>query len=265
MQKQFQYHNSTIHYNTYGQGKAVILIHGFAEDNSIWREQVNYLQQHCLVITPDLPGSGNSNLLKGVNTTIEDYARVIDAMLLNENIESCIMVGHSMGGYVTLAFAELYPQKLVGFGFVNSTAFADSEEKKETRQKGIAFIKEHGVATFLKNTTANLFSAKTKIERPELVTQLIEKGSLSEKEALIQYYQAMIKRPERTDILKNSPVPVLFVAGTEDAAAPLDDVLQQVQLPKISAIHILKDVGHMSMIEKPAEVNEHLLRFIKFV
>ena len=98
-----------------------------------------------------------------------------------------------------------------------------------------------------------------------MVTELVEKGKLFTKEALIQYYRAMIKRPDRTEILKKSSVPVLFVAGTEDAAAPFADVLQQVQLPKISAIHILKEVGHMSMLERPAAVNEHLLQFLKLV
>jgi len=264
MQKQFQYKSTNISYNIHGKGKAVVLIHGFAEDSEVWNEQVNFLQKNCQLIIPDLPGSGKSGFLSEENAVIEDYAKIINALLENEQINNCIMIGHSMGGYVTLAFADLFPGKLNGFGFVHSTAFADDEKKKEARAKGIKFIEEHGVYSFLKNTTPNLFAQKFKDEQPEKISELIEKGKLFTKEALIQYYRIMINRPDRTNVLTNSNVPVLFVIGTEDVAAPMQDLLQQVHLPKVSDIHIIKEAGHMSMLEKPLELNEKLLQFINF-
>jgi len=167
-----------------------------------------------------------------------------------------------MGGYITLAFAERFPGKLKGFGFVHSTAFADNEEKKATRKKGIKFIEEHGAYAFIKNTTPNLFSASTKKQHPEKVEDLIEQGKSFSEEALVQYYTSMMNRPDRTAVLAEAVVPVLFIIGTEDTAAPLDDLLKQVHLPKMADINIIEDAGHMSMLEKPDILNKHLLDYI---
>ncbi|MEJ7828396.1 MAG: alpha/beta hydrolase, partial [Segetibacter sp.] len=144
-------------------------------------------------------------------------------------------------------------------------AFEDSGEKKLMRQKGIQLMEEYGVFPFLKNTTPNLFFNKFKQEHPEIVDALIEKGKKFTTLALVQYYKAMMNRPNRTEVLKTSEVPVFFVIGSEDVAAPLNDLLEQVHLPGVSHIHILEDIGHMSMLEAPDELNKHLLKFIEAV
>ena len=243
----------------------VVLLHGFAEDSTIWNEQMNFLQDYCRLIIPDLPGSGKSSMLQKDHVGIEDYAACINALLEKEGIEKCILLGHSMGGYIALAFAEKFGHKLQGFGLVHSTAFADNEEKKSNRIKGIKLMEEYGVYPFLKNTTPNLFSPDYKNKHPEKVNELIENGKNFSVEALVQYYTAMMNRPDRTEVLAESKVPVLFIMGSEDTAAPLDDLLKQVYLPKISHIHIIGGVGHMGMWEKPDEVNHYLLDFIKSV
>jgi len=265
MEKKFLWQDSEIYYKVMGEGQPVVLLHGFAEDSNIWNEQVSFLQQYCKLIIPDLPGSGKSGILKKNNVTIDDYATCVYALLQNENIDKCILLGHSMGGYITLAFAEIFPKNLQAFGFVHSTAFADNEEKKSSRQKGIQMMEEYGTYAFLKNTTPNLFSDQYKKQHPEKVSQLIEQGKNFSKESLIQYYTAMMNRPDRTEILKRSEVPVLFIIGAEDKAAPLDDLLQQVHLPKISYLHIIEGVGHMGMWEEAEKVNNYLLEFIKEV
>lgn len=265
MEKQFQYQGAKIYYQVTGEGQPVVLLHGFAEDQTIWAEQIPFLQQHCQLIVPDLPGSGKSDLLTKQNVTIEDYAECINTLLEFENVEKCILLGHSMGGYITLALAELHPNKLAAFGFVHSTAFADNEDKKNTRKKAIKLIDEFGVYSFLKNTTPNLFSDTYKKEHPERVSAFIKQGRKFSKEALVQYYTAMMNRPDRTHVLKASKVPVLFVIGSEDTAAPLNDLLKQVHLPSISFIHVIESAGHMSMWEKTEELNSHLLNFIRSV
>jgi pimeloyl-ACP methyl ester carboxylesterase len=262
MEKKFQYLEKEVFYKVIGEGTPVVLLHGFAEDSNIWNEQVLFLQKHCRLIIPDLPGSGRSGMLEKNNITIEDYAACINALLDNECIDRCILIGHSMGGYITLAFAEMYAEKLLAFGFVHSSAFADNEEKIASRKKGIEMMEEYGVFPFLKNTIPNLFSENYKKQHAERVSELIEQGKKFSKEALIQYYTAMMKRAGRTKVLEKSKVPVLFIIGSEDKAAPLDDLLQQVHLPKISYIHILQGCGHMSMWEKADELNNYLLGFI---
>jgi pimeloyl-ACP methyl ester carboxylesterase len=261
MEKYFQYGNTAIHYIVEGQGKHVVLLHGFAEDAHIWDSQIDFLKDHCHIIAIDLPGSGKSEMLQKEDTTIEDYADCIYALLQQEKIDNCILLGHSLGGYITLAFAEKYPS-LAGFGLVHSTAFADSEEKKGVRRKGIEMLGQYGSYPFVKNTTPNLFSARYKLHHAERVKTLSESGNNFSQQALQQYYAAMMNRPDRTHVLSGSKVPVLFILGREDVAAPLNDLLQQVHLPQISYIHILENTGHMGMWEATELVNSYLLEFI---
>lgn len=108
----------------------LVLLHGFAEDSSLWDRQKEYLKDKFRLIIPDLPGSGNTPLANDSATSMEGLAAAVKARLDAENIQQCILVGHSMGGYVTLAFAELYPYTLKAFGLFHSTSYADTEEKK---------------------------------------------------------------------------------------------------------------------------------------
>ncbi len=262
MEKKFNYIYIEIFYKVIGKGQSVVLLHGFAEDSNIWNDQVSFLQEYCQLIIPDLPGTGKSGMLPK-NSTIDDYATSVNALLSNESMEKCILLGHSMGGYINLAFAEKYAEKLKAFGFVHSTAFADNDEKKASREKAIQMMEEYGVFPFLKNTTPNLFSENYKKQHSQKVSDLIEQGKNFSTEAMVQYYTAMMNRPDRTEVLAKSKVPVLFIIGSEDKAAPLEDLLKQVSLPEITHIHIMKGVGHMSMWEEAEQLNNYLLEFIK--
>lgn len=263
MKKSIEHKNAQLIYHVYGNGVAVILLHGFAETNSIWNKQAEFLSNFCRLIIPDLPGSGESELAdtSSKNISIDEFAESIHSIIKNEKIEQCIMLGHSMGGYVTLAFAEKYPKKLKAFGLVNSTAFADSEAKKKNRVKGIEFMESNGSYAFLKTTTPGLFADKFKNKHGDVVNALIEEGRQFKKATLQQYYYAMMERPGRTNVLKNNKCPVLFVMGAEDAAAPVNDVLKQVHLPEIAYIHVIENAGHMTMLEVPEKLNRILKDF----
>jgi pimeloyl-ACP methyl ester carboxylesterase len=180
-----------------------------------------------------------------------------------ENIQSCTMLGHSMGGYITLAFAEKYTTTLNGLGLIHSSAYADSAEKKQVREKGIAFIEEKGSYFFLKTLIPQLFAPSFQQTEKEKITLLIEKSAQFDKAVLQQFYRAMINRPDRTALLKGNPLPVLFVMGDKDTAVPLSDVLEQVVLPKHPTVHELIGVGHMSMWEAPDLLNTIIKDFIK--
>ncbi len=263
--KQISFGNKKIFYRAEGSGDAVMLLHGFAEDNRIWNYQAEKLREKFYVIIPDLPGSGASEILEG-EVTIEDYAEVIkaiaDAEIDKTERKTFTLIGHSMGGYITLVFAEKYPELLNSFGLFHSSAFADDEAKKDARSKGIQFIRENGPASFLKTTTANLFSGKTKKENDNLIDDLIDLSKNFSGKTLIQYYGAMMKRPERISVLKSFSKPVLFIVGKEDAAIPLDASLRQCHLPRISTIHVLETSGHMGMWEQPRKSLDFLLEFL---
>src|SRR5215207_7591047 len=132
-----------IFYRIAGMGKPVVFIHGFGEDGRVWDEAIYELKKQFQCIIPDLPGSGNS-IMKNGDWSIEGLAEAVGSILDVEEIPVATMIGHSMGGYVTLAFAEKYPASLNGFALFHSSAFADSEEKRETRKRGIQFIEQHG-------------------------------------------------------------------------------------------------------------------------
>jgi len=262
-EKTIIYQNSGISYRIIGEGKPVLLIHGFAEDSDIWENQVSYLKDNFRLIIPDIPGSGRSQLVPNAN--IETYASIIKEILdaeLREH-ETVNLIGHSMGGYITLAFAEKHPHYLHSFGLFHSSAFADNEEKKQVRAKAIDFINDKGANAFLKTSIPGLFTKAFAEKFPEKINELIEKGKSFSSDALIQYYQAMIARPDRTHVLKSFSKPILFIIGEFDNAIPLQSSLQQCYLPEQSHVHILNQSAHMGMWEETDKSNEILFEFLK--
>jgi pimeloyl-ACP methyl ester carboxylesterase len=264
--KSFLFQKKKIHYRIYGSGKPVMLLHGFGEDSAVWESQIKFLAPHFRLIVPDIPGSGKSALIPNAN--IDTYAEVVKEICDREAKPShdkpeLVLIGHSMGGYITLSFAEKFPHYLSSFGLFHSSAFADTEEKKETRRKAIGFIKDKGAYTFLKTSTPNLFTAEYKEEHPEKVEALIESGKHFIDEALIQYYEAMIERPDRTNILKNFNKPILFIIGQHDQAIPFEASMKQCHLPAQSHVHILRNSAHMGMWEEEEKANNILLDFLQ--
>lgn len=259
------FQDKKIFYRIEGKGKPVFLLHGFGEDGRIWDGQINVLKENYRLIIPDLPGSGQSEMLDG-KRTLMDYVEVVkgiaDQVIRSNGTNQFCMIGHSMGGYITLGFAEKFPELLNSFGLFHSSAFADDEQKIETRNKAIDFIKKNGAEPFLKSSVPDLFSPQTKEKHPELISQLINIAKDISPEALIQYYEAMIVRPDRSSVLKTFPRPVLFIIGKHDKAIPLDISLQQCHLPSVSSVHILENSGHMGMWEEENSSNTFLKEFL---
>ena len=249
-----------ISYTIAGNGKAVVLVHGFGADASVWNEQIEYLKGQYLVIAPDLPGIGASELTSDVS--MEALAEIIKEIIEHEDADQAAIIGHSMGGYAVLAFAEKYPELLTGFGLFHSTSGADNDEKIETRKKGIEFTQKHGATEFLKTTAPKMFSETTKKEHKALYDSFMNQLPAMDKEAVINYYEPMIKRPDRADVLKESEVPVLFIYGEQDEIIPLDKTIEQASFPSLSAVHILKKSGHLGMIEEPAEACKAIEDFL---
>ncbi len=263
LRKQVKYQNNQLSYQVIGSGPVVLLVHGFGEDGAVWENQFEAFPG-CQLIIPDLPGSGASETIEDMS--MEGLAEALKYLIdLELNNNSFIMIGHSLGGYITLAFVEKYPERVAGFGLFHSTAFADNEEKIATRKKGIEFIKTNGAITFLKTSIPNLYAPVTKEKKPELIEQHIQSAQRFTNAALIAYYESMVQRPDRTQILKQTKVPVLFVLGRHDTAIPLQDGLQQGHIPQLSYIHILENSGHMGMIEEINKVNTMLKEFLAII
>lgn len=268
-QKSIVFRNVRINYHiSAGAFPAAMLIHGFGEDGSIWENQVASLKDKFRLIVPDIPGSGHSDQMEvsGPDTRIlDDYAEALQQILLHESITRCTLIGHSMGGYIALAFLRRYNEYVDGIGFVHSSIFDDSEERKELRKKGIAFIQRFGAHEFLKQSIPNLFTGAFVAEHPEAVEKLIHRSWQFSPETLVQYYRAMAARPDSTGLMKNYRKPVLFIIGEEDKSVYLQDSLKQSHIPSVSHITILPGVAHMGMWEAKNQVSASLEEYLNYV
>lgn len=264
-----RFDNKKIFYKIEGKGTPVMFVHGFGEDGNIWKHQIEKFQSDFRMIIPDLPGSGQSELLEG-DRTMEDYAEVLKAiadkeLFLNKNTESFALIGHSMGGYISLAFAKKYGHLLNSFGLFHSSAFADNAEKISTREKSIDFIKKNGAQKFAETTVSNLFSDHTQKIQPQLVKDLVQLAGDLSPDTLVQYSRAMLKRLDTTSVLKSFSKPVLFIIGVHDNAVPLKVSLEQCHLPQVGSIHFLQQTGHVGMWEESALSNLYLYNFLNSV
>lgn len=226
------------------------LIHGFCEDSSVWADFKNRLSKNYRVIVPDLPGYGKSALPKQP-LTIEWMADFVYAILEKENITNPVIIGHSMGGYITLALTEKHPDFPQKIGLFHSHAFADDEEKKKGRRKGIEFVEKNGTRDFVNELVPNLFAEKFRTEHKATVEQQKAYAQMYAAETITAGFNAMILRPDRTHVLKTFKKPVLFILGKEDKAIPYAKSVEQCQYPAVSSVHILNGVGHMGMLEDP--------------
>lgn len=293
-ERSFEYRDVSIPYTDVGSGVTIVLLHGFAETGAVWQEQVAFLSNHFRVIVPEIPAaswqektaptnlttlssplydlpfaiapSPNTNtfeVARQLSTSIDDIADATAGFIKYVSDQPVFLFGHSMGGYITLAIADKYPELLKAFGLIHSTAFADTDEKKETRRKGIDFIRKNGSEAFFKTAAPGLFSEQSKKGMPERLQQNIEMAAQYAPEILVANYEAMMARPDKTEVLSGSKMPVLFIIGKEDKAAPAADLLKQVHLPPISYFHLLDNVAHMGMWEATEQVNHLILNFIQ--
>ncbi len=262
MQKSLLFRGELLEYEIRGSGKPVMLVHGFTEDSRIWDPLLTGIEDKYKWILPDLPGSGRSAFNKSL-PQIKDFAEALLAIIENENISKMVLIGHSMGGYISLAFAEKYQDRIAALGLFHSSSYADSLEKKEARDKNIRFIQKNGASLFVEQAIPGLFSEYFKSGHPEEIRRLIIRYANFEPDSLVLYLNAMKQRPATTGILKTIIKPVLFIMGEEDKAVPLKDALEQCHLPQISYIHILENTAHMGMIENTSLCNSFIDQFLE--
>lgn len=256
------YKNSKVAYQKNGQGTALILLHGFCEDSTMWADFVPLLSKKCSILTIDLSGFGDSDLLEIGN--IDNMAAAVFAVLEHEKIDKCILIGHSMGGYVGLAFAKKHSNRLLGLGLFHSHPYKDSTVKIANRLKTIRFIERHGIAPFAGQFVRNLFPPTFIQNNKPFVEELIHKTSMHHSDAVVAASYAMIDRVDQSEVLTNLSCPALFIVGTEDKTITIDQRLGQLSLPPITSLHILDGIGHMGMFEAPVETLEIIVDFIDF-
>lgn len=236
--------------------KTVVLLHGHGADDTIWEYLDASLNDNYTIVRP------NISLLTSCQT-IEEYAEELHRFLTSANITKFTLIGHSMGGYIALAFAEKYPKLLEGFGLIHSTAYADDEAKKQQRTQVIELLNNFGTESFVKNTAGNLFGPRFKELYPEKLQAHIARYSKLPAQALIAGIVAMRERPDRTEVLKKMSYPVLFIIGMQDSLIPFESCIELAEYPKQSYPFILAEAGHMGMIERPDATSRMIDWYLK--
>ena len=256
---QILYKNTKISYSDTGKGNAVVLLHGFLENQTMWQDLVPELSKKHRVITLDLLGHGETECLGYVHS-MEDNADVVQAVLSKLRIRKAVFIGHSMGGYVALAYAELYPEKIRGFVLLNSTSKADSEERKANRNRAIKAVKKD-YTTFIRLSITNLFSPDNR----ELLVDEIEKVKIEALKTSLQGVVASLEgmkiRKDREVLLHLTPYPKMLILGKKDPVLIYETTLEQIEDTAVKLVTFPD--GHMSHIENREELSKVLLDFLK--
>lgn len=254
--------SSYIFYRKMGAGPALVLLHGFPESGTLWQNTWDDLSRQYTLIIPDFPGSGESTLEK--ETSISDMAECVNAILDKEGINSAVIAGHSMGGYVAFAFAELYPNKIRGLSLVHSTSEPDDEEKIKIRVKSIELMQRGAKNAFINQMVPNLFSAAFKQSNPLDVKAQIDQALEMDEVSMVNFYKAMMSRADKTNVLKKAVFPVQWIIGADDNIIYFKKILSLCYKSGINFVSFYNNCGHMSMIELPQMFVNDLKLFVDY-
>ncbi len=248
-----------IHYTDFGHGNAVVLLHGFLENSEMWKPFISTLSAKNRIICIDLLGHGKTGCIGYVHN-MELMAIAVKAVLTQLNITTCTFVGHSMGGYVALAFAEANPDYINALCLINSTPAADNLEKQQNRNRAIAAVKKNK-NTFIRIAINNLFEPENKILYSEKINQVIDHAQKTPLQGIIAALEGMKVRKNRTTLFNSIPVKKLIVLGKKDTVLKLDSVVDLLEDTSINSIKL--DNGHMSYVENTYTLMKILMRFIE--
>ena len=261
MNKTTNFKNTTISYTDQGKGTAVVLLHGFLENKLMWKAFIPELSKRNRVIAIDLLGHGATECL-GYIHTMEDQADMVQSVLQELKIRKTVLIGHSMGGYIGLAFAELYAENVKGIMLLNSTSKADSEERKINRDRAIVAVKQN-YSNFIRMSIANLFSESNRERLTEVIEQVKIEALKTPLQGIVASLEGMKIRKDREIILHFASYPIQLVLGKKDGVLIYEDNLDQIEGTKVQ-LTTFED-GHMSHIENETELLALLLQFLRSV
>ena len=255
----FNYKSITINYTSKGKGSAIVLLHGFLENRTMWEEIANNFSKKHRVISVDLLGHGKTENL-GYIHTMEDQANMVKAVLNHLKLRKYILIGHSMGGYVALSFTKLYPKNLKGLCLMNSSALPDSDEKKINRDRAVKAVKQNK-NTFVKIAIPMLFSEQNRTVFTKEIRQITNEAMQISTQGIIAALEGMKNRKDTTDVYNTVLFPIQMIIGKQDPALDYSSLIKQVKNTKVQVVEFPD--GHMSHIENKNSLISALTSFIK--
>ncbi len=256
-------YDGKLNYVSKGEGFPALFLHGFPFDRRIWGEQMSALSDVARVIALDLPGFGKSPAFpRTLNPTMDQYAEAVADTATELNLGKIALVGHSMSGYIALAFARRYPEMLAGLVLVTTKPAADSKKAREGRQNLAAQVHEMGALATVIAMRAKLFASATIGRDPGLAERVKEIMLEQSSDGIIAALTAMANRPSSTRSLGKIDVPTLVIRGTEDAIMPTRSVNSLVKGIPGAKSEVMRGSGHLPMMETPDQFNSALRRFL---
>ena len=253
-----EYKGIHINYLDEGQGKPIVLLHGFLENSTMWKNLTPHLLKNNRVISIDLLGHGKTHCLGYVHT-MEDMADAVNAVLIKLNINECTLIGHSMGGYVALAYAEVNSEKINGLCLMNSTAQEDSEERKLNRDRAIKAVK-HNHKVFVSMAVTNLFAIDNRTRLSKEIEDAKTEALKTPLQGIIAALEGMKIRKDRTHILKESGFKKMLIVGKKDHILNTKTLKVQTENTDVQIVEFSD--GHMSHIENKEELSYNIIHFV---
>lgn len=255
-------YGGTLSYVERGEGLPMVLVHGFPFDRRIWREQVEGVSSVARVIAIDLPGCGQSAAFPpGMEPRMEDYADAVADLAKDLGISKMVLVGHSMGGYVAMAFARQYADMLAGLVLVTTRMGEDNKAAKQNRLSLAEDVRGRGALAVVVSMLSKLFAAGTVGRDPGLSDRLRDIMLEQSSEGIIAALHAMANRPSSGDVLKKLDVPTLVIAGDQDAIITPSTVRSMAKSIPGSTFVAMPNSGHIPMMENPDMFSEMLRVF----
>ena len=249
-----------IAYDDVGTGQPVLFIHGWPHNRSLWAAQLSGLPTHARCLAPDLRGFGGSSVMPPY--AIDQYADDLAAFLGVVGVESAVVCGVSMGGYVALSMLRRHPALLRALILTSTRATADTPEAREKRMRLIAFVREHGVEELAGRQLKSMVGETTFNSRPDVreALRLLMAGAPAE--GVIGALEAMAGRADSTDLLAGIGMPTLVVSGSEDTFTPPDEVRALADAIPGSRLEVIRGAGHVCSYERPAAFNHVVSEFL---
>ncbi|WP_152051928.1 alpha/beta fold hydrolase [Tautonia marina] len=246
-----------------GTGPVVVLLHGFPLDRTMWSSQLGMLSNHHRVIAPDLRGHGQSPTPPGPYR-MEDMAADVIETLDAARVEPPYVVGGlSMGGYVALAMAERYPDRLRGLILLNTRAGADSPEAAANREAKATALEQEGSTESLAAMVELLIPETTRNSRPELVDQVVAMIRQTSPIGAAGALRGMAMRPDRLDVLRRLAVPLRVIAGADDAIVPEAEAQVMAEATPQGDLIVIPGAGHLTPLETPGATNTAIRSFLE--
>jgi pimeloyl-ACP methyl ester carboxylesterase len=252
----------SLHFLEEGNGRPLLLIHGFPFNARMWQPQLGQLGGNVRMLAPDLPGFGDSPAMQGtgsVRAYAEDCAALLDAQ---DILEPVVVAGLSMGGYIAMAFARHFPERVGALVLASTRAGTDSEEGQANRDKTIEKLRAQGVSVLVDEMHPKLLAPQTYIEKPEVAENLKQIMLASTTEGAVGALEAMRDRPDSTELLSKLKMPILIVHGEEDRVIPPSEAQSMAAAIPVVQMEIIAGAGHLPNMEQPEQFNRILGDFL---